>query len=259
MDDQPAPAAGRLGQPDALAAAAELASLPEVRVLRNATAFGIYEANCVMVAQAARLWQVRARQVVVATGAHERPLVFADNDRPGVMLAGAARTYAHGTAWRSGTRCVVFTNNDSAYDSAVDLAAAGIDIAAIVDIRPDATAAAAGIDILRGQAVVGTDGDPSLQSILLSDGRRIECDVLAVSGGFNPVVHLASQAQARLRFDDNYRASSRSRPVSTCASSAPPAAISTFAGTVAHRWLIEAPDGDLGSPLRGPASRHNRG
>ena len=115
-----------------------LRALPEVQLLSGATAFGIYEANCVMVTQAARLWQVRAKQVVVATGAHERPLVFADNDRPGVMLASAARTYAHRYGVAVGTRCVVFTNNDSAYDSAVDLAAAGIDVAAIVDLRPDA-------------------------------------------------------------------------------------------------------------------------
>ena len=221
-----------------------LRALPEVQLLSGATAFGLYEANCVMVAQAARLWQVRARQVVVATGAHERPLVFADNDRPGVMLASAARSYAHRYGVAVGTRCVVFTNNDSAYDAAVDLAAAGIDVAAIVDIRPDATAEAAGIDILRGQAVVGTDGDPSLQSVLLSDGRRIECDVLAVSGGFNPVVASGQPGPGTAPFR---RALRVLRP--GVARRAPAhrrrrrPAISTSLEPSRTRWLIEAPDG----------------
>jgi sarcosine oxidase subunit alpha len=135
VDDQPEPGGSLLGQTDGTsgvaATLAELTSLAEVGMLRRATAFGLYEANCVMVAQPTRLWQVRARTVVVATGAHERPLVFADNDRPGIMLASAARTYLHRFGVAVGTRCVVFTNNDSAYTVASDLAAAGVAVIAV--------------------------------------------------------------------------------------------------------------------------------
>ena len=121
------------------------------------------------------------------------------------MLAGAAQTYLHRFGVVVGTRCVVFTNNDSAYTVASDLAAAGVVVVAIVDLRPHGPAAAGGIEVLRGQAVIGTHGDPVLSTVELSDGRRIACDLLAVSGGFNPVVHLASQAQAPLRFDDQHQ------------------------------------------------------
>ena len=113
---------------------AELASLPEVTLLPRTTAFGYYDHNLVAlveeVAEASarrpprqRLWTVRARQVVLATGAIERPLVFAGNDRPGVMLAGAVRAYLNRYAVAPGSRAVVFTTTDDAYRTALDLAA----------------------------------------------------------------------------------------------------------------------------------------
>jgi sarcosine oxidase subunit alpha len=223
VDDQPRLGGALLGLRAAIddrpadewltAADSELRSLPEVRVLNRATAFGYYDGNCVMVAQRQRLWQIRAGTVILATGAHERPLVFADNDRPGVMLAGAAREYANRFGVACGTRAVVFTNNDSAYRAAFELADAGIDISAIVDMRGaagEAVAASArerGVRVLLGHAVVGTSGDLSLSAAHIaalgadSASESVECDLLAVSGGFNPVVHLASQAQVPLRFD----------------------------------------------------------
>ena len=82
-----------------------------------------------------RLWHVRARQVVLATGAHERSMIFANNDRPGVMLANAAQEYVNRYAVRPGRTAVVFTNNDSAYDVALDLVAGGVAVAALVDVR----------------------------------------------------------------------------------------------------------------------------
>ena len=82
-----------------------------------------------------RLWHLRARRVVLTTGAHERSIVFADNDRPGVMLAGAARTYVNRYAVRPGARAVVFTTNDSAYEAARELAEAGVEVAAVVEAR----------------------------------------------------------------------------------------------------------------------------
>src|SRR5258708_27288692 len=82
------------------------------------------------------MWQIRARQIVLATGAIERPLVFANNDRPNIMLAGAARAYVNQYGVAPGIRAVIATNNDSAYATALDLRRAGVEIAAIVDARP---------------------------------------------------------------------------------------------------------------------------
>src|SRR5207253_9053983 len=107
-----------------------LRAQPDVRLLTRATAFGHYDQNLVLVAQqppnGGRLWQVRARRVVLATGAHERPLIFANNDRPGIMLAGAARTYVNRYGVAPGNRAVIFTNSDSTDAVAADLKRAGV-------------------------------------------------------------------------------------------------------------------------------------
>ncbi len=152
--------------------------------------------------------------MVLATGAHERPIVFTDNDRPGVMLASAARTYANRYGVRPGRRAVVFTTNDTAYPAALDLVDAGVEVAALVDIRPWPASAwtnrltERGVRILRGHTVFGTDAAPGgvLDCVLVGDRRgdsaeAFECDLLAVSGGWNPAVHLFSQSQGRLRYD----------------------------------------------------------
>ena len=214
------------------AAHEELASLEEVRLLPRATVFGYYDHNHLAIAERVtdhlaapngmprqRLWKVRAKQVVLATGAHERPLVFADNDRPGVMLAAAARTYVNRYAVKPGNRAVVFTNNDSAYEAAIDLAAAGLGVAAIVDLRLSPTGPLVervrdlGIELLTGWAVVDTHGRRRVKAVdvgRLNDTgeairgitRRIDCDLVCVSGGWNPAVHLMSQSRGKVTFDD---------------------------------------------------------
>ena len=177
-----------------------LRSQPTVRLLTRATAFGQYDQNLVLVAQrrvdGGRLWQVRAKRVVIATGAHERPLIFANNDRPGIMLAGAARTYVNRYGVAPGKRAVIFTNNGSTDAGATDLKRAGIIVEAIVDVRA-------------GDAVVDTGGDEEgLRSVVIAPltgngpRREVECDLLCVSGGFNPTLHLFSQAQGRLRYEE---------------------------------------------------------
>src|SRR5256886_4071032 len=177
-----------------------LRSPPDVRLLTRATAFGHYDQNLVLIAQrlpnGGRLWQARAKRVVLATGAHERPLIFANNDRPGIMLAGAARTYVNRYGVAPGTRAGIFTNNDSTDAVAADLKRAGITVEAIVDVRA-------------GEAVVDTRGDAEgLHTIVRGsltgrDSRReIEGDLLCVSGGFNPTLNMFSQAQGRLRYDE---------------------------------------------------------
>lgn len=236
-DDRPEPGGSLLGTGElpgwVAAAAAELRVAPEVRVLQRTTVFGHYDDNHVLAVERRthhlgalapahvsreRVWRIRARRVVLATGAHERSLAFADNDRPGVMLAGAARTYLHRFGVVPGHRAVVFTTNDSAYPAALDLAAAGVAVAAVVDARPEpgqwaVRAAEAGIDVLAGHVVTGTAGAPRVSSVTVSgpgEGsavrqaravREVPADVLLVSGGWNPVVHLFSQAGGRLRYD----------------------------------------------------------
>jgi sarcosine oxidase subunit alpha len=176
------------------ATVAQLQALPELRVFERATAIAYHDHQYVLVAQRrptpqteGRLWHVRARQVVLATGAHERSIAFADNDRPGVMLAGAARTYVERYGVRPGARAVVFTTNDSGLAAARDLARAGVEIADVVDAR-------------EGRAVAGTLGDERLEGAIV-DGTTVACDLLAVSGGWNPVVQLFSQSRGRLRYD----------------------------------------------------------
>ena len=208
---------------------AELAAMPKVTILRRTNAFGYLDHNYLVLHERVtdhlphlpanlprqRLWRVRAKQVVLATGAIERPLVFDGNDRPGVMLASAARTYLNRFGVLPGKRVVLFTNNDSAYAAALDLARAGAEIEAILDLRPQLdgalprAAAEAGLPIRPGVAIVGTSGRRRIakawMSSLGAEGSEplgLHCDLLLVSGGWNPTVHLFSQSRGRLRFDE---------------------------------------------------------
>ena len=197
----------------------ELDAMPNVTQLQNATVWGYREHNFVMVNERApehpsileRNWRVRAARVLCSTGAIERTLVFGNNDRPGVMLASAIQAYVNRYAVRPGKRAVIFTNNNSAYGVAADMAAAGIDIAAIIDSRetvPDAARAAVPKqEILSGHVVYSTHGGRLVKavSVMPSNGgatRRIACDLLAVSGGWNPAVHLWSQSRGTLAYDE---------------------------------------------------------
>ncbi|MDX3452965.1 sarcosine oxidase subunit delta family protein [Streptomyces sp. ME02-8801-2C] len=246
-DDRPEPGGSLLGTAEHLdwveSTRNLLAAAPDVRVLPRTTVFGYYDDNHLLAVERRtnhlgaaapenvsreRVWRIRARRVVLATGAHERSLAFADNDRPGVMLAASARTYVNRHGVLPGRRAVVFTTNDSAYAAALDLAGAGVDIAAIVDTRPypgewAERARAAGIEVLAGHAVVGTEasaeGDPRLTAVTVAvyegeptgkpteagattgSRREFTADLLLVSGGWNPVAQLFSQAGGKLRYD----------------------------------------------------------
>ena len=225
------------GQPPAAWVAqgvATLAQNPRVTLLARTTAFGYFPHNLIGLnqrltdhlanppAQQARerLWQVRARSVVLATGAIERPLIFPGNDRPGIMLSGAARTYLHRYGVRVGSRAVIVTCGDPAYQTALDLRAAGVVIAAIADLRaavngplPEA-ARRLGVSVLPGSTVIGTDGDLRVAGITLGsvqDGRvqttqRIACDAVLMSGGDTPSVHLFSQSRGKLEWREDLSA-----------------------------------------------------
>ena len=209
---------------------AALAARDNVRLLPRTTAFGAYPDNFFGLAERIsdhlaapdpqlpreRLWQVRARSAVLAAGAIERPLVFAGNDRPGVMMASAAVTYAARYGARAGTRAVVVANCDDGYDAAVALQQHGIEIAHILDVRPEpgsaarARAEAARILVETGIAVTGTGGRMRVSGVEI-EGRerrsgtvqrgRIACDLLLMAGGTTPTVHLYSQARGKLGWD----------------------------------------------------------
>ncbi|MBN9034707.1 MAG: sarcosine oxidase subunit alpha family protein [Rhizobiales bacterium] len=198
---------------------------PEARILTRTTAVGYFDHNALVLvenpagslgragpgAPRQRLWSVRASNVVLATGAAERPLVFPGNDRPGVMLASAVRHYVERYAVRPGEHAVIFTNNDDAYATASAIVRASGAVSAIVDTRAEPprqlveTARASGIRVLAGSAVVGTKGARRLRSVRVreADGRSrdIPCDLLAVSGGYNPTVHLFCQSGGKLVYD----------------------------------------------------------
>jgi len=206
---------------------AALAGLPNVTLLPRTIAFGYYPQNMIGLAERLtdhlaeppagkpreRLWQVRASQVVIAAGAIERPLVFPDNDRPGIMLADAARSYLHQHGVAVGHRIVVVAAHDSGYRTAHELHAAGLEVAAIVDIRPRSAIAdraeAAGMHVLSGASIEGTTGRLRVASItVVADNRRerIDCDVVLMAGGFTPSVHLFSQSRGKLAWDGDIQA-----------------------------------------------------
>ncbi|MDQ6619976.1 MAG: sarcosine oxidase subunit alpha family protein [Pseudomonadota bacterium] len=209
------------------AAVRELASTPDVTLLSRTTAFGYYDDNLIGALERVtdglsadglprqRLWKIRTKATVLATGAIERPIAYANNDLPGTLLASAAGTYVTRFAVRPGTRAVVFTNNDSAYAAALQLHSAGVTIAAIVDVRSETVAASAlcreareqGLPIRHACVVQGARGAQRVSSVdvaTLAGGptEAIACDLVCVSGGWNPAVHLFSQARGKLRFDE---------------------------------------------------------
>ena len=212
---------------------AKLKSSPDVTVLTRTTAFGYYADNFVGLVENEqdhlaprardaskprhRVWRVRAGQVVLATGAIERPLVFHGNDRPGVMLASAVETYLYRYGVKAGERIVIFTNNSGAWATAFTLAKSGVRVAAIVDARPAPEeslvrqAAALGIPVHAHATIVETQGHTRVTTAIVRglDGLSsvqgeaivIRCDVIAVSGGWSPNASLFSQSRGKLRFD----------------------------------------------------------
>ena len=190
------------------------AVLSDATVLARATALGLYDQSYVVVHERSRplerVWHIRARRVVLATGAHERPIAFAANDRPGVMLASSAAAYVERFGVLPGERAVVFTTNHGAYAAARTLRDAGTEIAAIVDVLPEGTAQdaarAEGFEVRSGWAVAGTEGAPRVGAVRLvgPSGQEdtVDVDLVAVSGGWNPVVQLWRAIGGGLRWDE---------------------------------------------------------
>lgn len=267
MDEQPLPGGsllssrpgsedGEIDEQDSVAWASatidRLDAHDEFTYLPRTTAIGSYDSNYVIAVERRtahlpaaererlaaagvsrqRVWHVRAQRVVLATGAHERPIVFANNDRPGIMLAGAVRTYLNRYAVAPGSRVVVATTNDAAYALVEDLIDAELQVAAVVDSRPEASARAdavlaeTGVRGIFGSAVVDTasasdsvlfdtaaETDGRLSAVVVSaldaagrpvgEHEELHADLLAVSGGHSPVLHLHTNRQGLVRWDDH--------------------------------------------------------
>ena len=230
---QPARIDGRSGAEWVAGALRELESTRDVTVLRRTAVCGHYDHGYLTALQRVtnhlgprqdgrapreRLWRIRARQVVIAAGAVERPMVFPDNDRPGIMLAGAVRAYLNRFGVLAGRTIVVCTNNDSAYATALDARTSGANVE-IVDTRSGVEgllageAEQAGIPVHRGHGIVAVRGRRRVKACAIAPlgaggreiagaGRWLKCDVIASSSGWNPTVALWSQAGGTLVWDE---------------------------------------------------------
>ncbi|MGQ0565734.1 MAG: sarcosine oxidase subunit alpha family protein [Gemmobacter sp.] len=196
------------GQPGADWAAgvvAELGAMPNVRLMPRTTVTGAYDDGTYGALERVGLhlapqpnlprecfWRIVAKRTVLAAGALERAIAHPGNDRPGIMMAGAVRAYANRWGVATGKKVAVFANNDSARATVRDLIAGGVDVAAVIDPRPDAPDEP-GTRVFKGARVVGAKGRMGLKEIMIDDGARsfrFEADCLALSGGWNPTVHL---------------------------------------------------------------------
>ena len=195
---------GMPGHAWAMATIAELGAMPNVTVMPRTTIFGWYDDNIFGAVERVndhvlepspyeprqRYWRIMARRAVMATGAEERPIVFGGNDVPGVMTAGAMRTYANRYAAAAGKSVVVFTNNNSGERTAQDMRAHGIHVEAIIDSRKS------------GDVIVNVRGGKRVNAVELNGHRVIPCDAVAMSGGWSPIVNLMCHRGAKPKWDE---------------------------------------------------------
>ncbi|SMO92506.1 sarcosine oxidase subunit alpha family protein [Paracoccus laeviglucosivorans] len=196
---------------------AEFASLPNLRVMRRTTVWGAFDHGVFGAVERVSdhlptpgkrvrqsLWRITAKRAVLAAGATERHIPFANNDRPGVMLAGAMRAYANRWAVSPANRVAIFTSNDEGHRTAVDLAAKGVEIIAVVDARTGAKSQG-GYRTIAGGHVTDSKGRLGLTSVQVTANGQTEwldCGALGVAGGWNPNLHLASHHRGRPQWDD---------------------------------------------------------
>src|SRR6056297_2384740 len=211
------------GKPGALWAAqamAELGAMDNVRILTRTTIYGAYDHGIYGALERCTdhladpggkprqiLWRIYSKRAVLAAGGTERPIAFGNNDRPGVMLAGAVRAYVNRFGVAPGREVAVFTNNDDGWHTAADLLAKGVRVRAVIDSR-DRAAPVTLPDLrhIRGAAVVDTTGRKGLKSVTLTDGQVLPVNCLAVSGGWNPNVHLTCHQRGKPEWRDDLQA-----------------------------------------------------
>ena len=214
---------------------AQLKSMDNVIIKNRSQVFGYYDHNMMVMVEKTkdhienpkkfiprqRLWYIRAREVIISTGSIERPLVFGNNDRPGIMLASAAKEFMKVYGVLVGKKPIIFTNNDSAYDTAIEFKKNGID-PIVVDIRENSESSAIkeaknlNIDIKFSYGVANTHGYRKVKSAIIGKLNKkrtdyesletIDCDCICVSGNWTPTVHLSSQSGNKLKFDEKINA-----------------------------------------------------
>jgi len=213
----------------------QLKSMPNVIVKNRSQIFGYYDHNMMVMLERTkdhienptrftprqRLWYIRAKEVVVSTGSIERPLVFGNNDRPGIMLSSAAKEYMRVYGVLVGKKPIIFTNNDSAYDTAIEFKKNGVD-PLVVDIRANSESSVVqeaknlNINIKFSHGIVNSEGYLRVKSATIgklnSDKsgyenlENVSCDCICVSGNWTPTVHLSSQSGNKLKFDEKINA-----------------------------------------------------
>ncbi len=210
----------------ARAAVAELQTMPEVQILPRTTVWGAYDGGTFAAVERVadhmpvppthtprqRLWRIVAKQAVVTTGSTERPIVFGNNDRPGVMLAGSVRTYINRYGAAPGKKAVVFTNNDDGASTVADLIAAQVSVEALVDTRAETSAAVKAIAdkhrvrLIAGGSVADAEGRLAVKGARIVPQRQpsfnVGCDLIAVSGGWNPNIQLTTHQNSRPVWND---------------------------------------------------------
>ncbi|MBS3980010.1 MAG: sarcosine oxidase subunit alpha family protein [Rhodobacteraceae bacterium] len=207
----------------AAATVAELSALPNVRLMTRTTVVGAFDHGIYSAVERVSdhlptpargkprqvLWRIYTGRAILAGGATERPVAFENNDRPGIMMAGALRAYANRWGVKLGERVAVFTNNDDGLRSALDLRSKGVDVVAVIDSRTGGDLIP-GVRHLQGAEVVDTAGKLGLTSITIrqANGRleTIAVDALGVSGGWNPNVNIHSHHRSRPVYDDSIAA-----------------------------------------------------
>ena len=208
----------------------ELKSMPNVIIKKRSQVFGYYDHNMLVMFERCkdhlnnpepytprqRLWYIRAKHVLISTGSIERPLIFANNDRPGIMLASSAREYLKVYGVLPGKKPIIFTNNDTAYETAIEFKSHGIDTI-ILDTRKSSDAGVVieakniGIEVKFNHGIANTAGYKKVKSATIGelteskDGYKnlttIPCDSIFVSGNWTPTVHLASQSGNKLKYE----------------------------------------------------------
>ncbi|WP_312527583.1 sarcosine oxidase subunit alpha family protein [Paracoccus sp. (in: a-proteobacteria)] len=246
-----------------------LAAMPNVTMRRNTMATGLYDHGYLLAREALadhdpnqgiarqRLWRIRAGHVITATGALERPLAFAGNDVPGVILAGAVRDFIDLYGVAPGRRIVVVTNNDDAYRTALTALDAGLEVPVILDARKNANgpliemARQRGIRILNGSAIAGIKGSKAVEGVKICDQmgsgqvlETVEADCVAMSGGWSPVVHLWSHCGGKLNWDATQLmfAPDPNRPPTGADGKAMASAVGAAAGDLRVAGLTDAVD-----------------
>ncbi len=205
----------------------ELNKLNNVRIITDTTLFAYMHYNYLLAIQDLQprkgidkansirqvVWKIRAKKVILATGAIERPLTFNNNDRPGIMLAKSVSKYLNGYGINLGKQIVIFTNNDSAYQTAIDCHYQNVNVVAVIDVRNNLEGELPlkvkqlGIKIYTGSIISNTSGRKKLKTVHIKkiNQKNIEilnCDLLCISGGWSPTVHLFTQSRGKLKFRD---------------------------------------------------------